>query len=214
VAEQIFIFGRGGHARVIAEIIELSEKFELSGYVDIGVENSEHQGVPLYAEQYFLDNFHGVNIVIGVGENYLRKIVFEKTKDLGLVFPNVIHPNATLSKTLVMDRGSVVMANVVVNASSRIGSFCGLNTASVLEHDCEIGDYVTLAPNSVVCANCQLGEGAYIGANASVIHSKTLSEWSVVASQAAVISDVAAFKMVAGVPAEVTKSVKRGQKIL
>jgi acetyltransferase EpsM len=214
VAQKIFIFGRGGHARVIADIIDVGAKFEVEGYVDAGAESSQHHGRPLYEEDYFLDSFHGENVVIAVGENVVRKRIFEKIKDKGFRFPNVIHPSAIISKTVTMAHGNVIMANVVINPSSTIGNFCVLNTSSVLEHDCEIDDFVSLAPRSVVCGNCRLKEGVYVGSNASIIHSKTVLQWSVVASQAAVISDVPAFKMVAGVPAKIIKTIEPGKQIL
>ncbi|MCW9035820.1 MAG: acetyltransferase [Rhodospirillales bacterium] len=214
MTEKVFIFGCGGHAKVVHDVIEAQARYEVAAYVDAEPNQSEFRGLPLYDEQYFLDNFEDQNIAIAIGENSLRKKIFENLKSRGFQFPNIVHPSAILSQSVELTTGTVVMPNVVVNSSAVIGDSCMLNTSSVVEHDCQLGDFVSIAPKAVICGGCEIGEGTYIGANASIIHSKTIGPWSVVAAQAGVINDVPAHCMVAGVPAILKKKIEPGQKIL
>ena len=214
MAERIFIFGCGGHAKIVHDIIDAGDQYEAAGYVDADINSASFNGLPLYEEAHFLENFSQENVVVAIGKNSSRKRIFQNLTDRGFHFPNIIHPSAILSKNTAMAQGSVVMPNVAVNSSTRIGNCCVLNTAVVVEHDCILDDFVSLCPKVIVSGICHVGEGVYVGSNASVIHSIKISEWSIVASQAGVISDVPAHSLVAGVPAKLIKKIEKGHKLL
>ncbi len=203
--KKIFIFGCGGHAKVIGDIIDSDGTYVVSGYVNLDRSPLEFNGQPVYEEKEFIEKYSGESVVIAIGENRARKEVFSRLAAHSFSFPNLIHPSAVISKSVEFSCGTVVMPNVVINSSSKIGKGCVLNTASVLEHDCILEDYVSLAPKSVICGGCRIKEGAYIGANASVIPSKIVGQWSIVAAQAAVISDVSPNVIAVGVPAKIKK---------
>jgi acetyltransferase-like isoleucine patch superfamily enzyme len=76
-----------------------------------------------------------------------------------------------------------------------------INTAAVVEHDCEIGDDAFIAPGVVLCGQVRVGLGAVIGAGAVVLPGIRIGEESIVGAGAVVTRDVRAGITCWGVPA-------------
>jgi sugar O-acyltransferase (sialic acid O-acetyltransferase NeuD family) len=129
--------------------------------------------------------------------------------DFGLVFPPLIHPDASVSPFAKVGEGAVVCAGAVVASWVDIGPFCLINRNASVGHDTVIGADTDVSPNAAIASAVVIEEAVRVGIGATVIEELRLREGCYVAAGAAVIADVPPWMVVAGVPAAVKKERKR-----
>ena len=105
--------------------------------------------------------------------------------------------NAASKATLILN-GTVVMAGVSINADTRIGFHCIINTNASI-------DYVYISPNAALAGNVLVKEGAHIGIGASIIQGVKIGRWSTIGAGAVIIDDIPDFAVVVGNPGKVIK---------
>ncbi len=136
-----------------------------------------------------------------VGNNRLRKALFERAVSSGLEPVSAVHPASVQSLHASIGSGAQLFPCSVVNVGARVGVNVIVNTHAVVEHDCEIGDHVHVAPSACLCASVRVCEGAHIGAGAVVKQGVTVGAYAVVGAGSVVLRDVEARDVVFGSPA-------------
>jgi len=131
----VVIFGSGGHAKVVADIIEQAKVLRLVGVIDEHLpRGSQWRGYEVLGGDSDLPRlvaeFQIRAAVVAIGDPALRAKIAGHIEEISptLEFPNAIHPAAVVAPTVRFTRGSVVMAGVVINSDTTIGDFCILNT--------------------------------------------------------------------------------------
>ena len=199
----ILLIGNGGQAKVVKEIIDLSDEYELKGYLtdDITEYHKEEnliydnlKNIHLYKAEYL---FH-----IAIGSNYIRKRLFNRLPISIEQFPVLTHPSAIVSSSAKIENGTVVMANSVINAETSIGKHNIINTGSIIEHDNVIKDYVHISPNSTLTGGVEVGEASQIGASATVLPALKIGDDAIVGAGATVVNHVENHQIVVGTPAK------------
>ncbi len=185
----LYVFGTGGHAKVVAENFA-SASVAIDGFIDPLTERKEFYNRPVHACQSSLSGQH--EFIVAIGNNQLRKKLFEAALGYGWIARSAIHPQALISKTANVAPGSYIGAGVIINAESTIGRNAIINTGAIVEHDCAIGDHVHLAPHVVLGGQCQVGEGALVGIGSVGRPGSKVGQWAVVGAGSVVIKDVGA----------------------
>lgn len=219
--ENIIVFGASGHAKVVIDIIEKENKYNIVGLIDtfkpknysilgykiLGTEDD----LPLLMKQH---QFKAG--IIAIGDNWIRKKMYDKIVSIvpNFKFISAIHPNAVIGKNTKIGKGTVIMPGAIVNIDTRVGDFCILNTKSSLDHDCVIRKFSSLAPDATVGGNVNIGAYSAICLGARVIQDITIGKHSVIGAAAMVNRDIEDYKMAFGVPAKVVKTIKQGEKYL
>ena len=154
--KRIVIIGAGGHAKVIAETIDLIDSLQVIGFIDDQVEKGTilTDNIPVIGsvKDIVAISGHCDAFVIGIGNNEVRKQLINQYA-ARIEFETIIHPQAYVSKTAVIQSGTVVLAGAIVNANSKVGSCCIVNSNVVVDHDCVVGDFVHLAIGTLVGSN-------------------------------------------------------------
>ncbi len=157
--KKIVIIGAGGHAKVLAETIDLIGSLRVIGFVDDQVEKGTilTDNIPVIGsiQDIVAISGHCDAFVIGIGNNEIRKQLANQYAGR-IEFETIIHPLAYVSKNAVIQSGTVVLAGAIINANSKIGSCCIVNSNVVVDHDCEIGDFTHLAIGTMVGSNSVL----------------------------------------------------------
>lgn len=207
----IIIVGGGGHARVVADIL-IGQEQRLLGFTDPAVSGELLPGIAhLGRDDAVFDHKPEdvllVNGVGSIGDNSLRKGLFEAYRRNGYEFLQVRHPSAvTPAGGLNAGQGCQVMAGAIVVPDSRLGDNVLVNTRAVVEHDCVLGDHVHVASGAVLCGDCVIGEDVHIGAGAVVIQGIKVGNGAIIAAGAVVTKDVEPLTLVAGVPGKVKRN--------
>jgi sugar O-acyltransferase (sialic acid O-acetyltransferase NeuD family) len=200
-AGQLYLFGAGGHAKVILEILE-EDGIDVAGLFDDGPTIGQ---IWAYEVRQFPGPFQADRdaLIIAIGSNSTRRL---KAESLQVAYGVAIHPSTNISRRVKIDSGTVVMAGVTINSETTIGAHCIINTSASIDHDCVVEDYAHVSPNVTLCGNVRVGEGSHVGAGAVVIPGVSIGVWATVGAGSVVIRDVPDRATVVGNPAAVLRS--------
>ncbi len=208
MARPVIIIGAGGHAKVLLDCLRL-QGIKVIGALDKFPNlNDERAELPIIGDDsairaYSSDDVELVNGLGSVGDTHLRTNIFNKFKNLGYHFRQVIHPAATVAGDCVLGEGVQILAGAVVNTGTRIAADSIVNTGAIVDHECSIGGHVHIAPGVTLSGGVQVGDYCHIGTGATIIQGIVIGEKALVAAGAVVVRDVDAGKKVLGVPAKV-----------
>lgn len=203
----VVVYGGGGQARVLLELMDRAGICPLAGLVDDNPDlaGTKIDGLPVLGPIDKLSSYVRVyrihRAVIAMGDNASRKKFADHARALGLRLPVLIHPNAYVSPSAQLGEGTVVMAGAVVSAHAKLGELCIVNTRATIDHDCELGDCVHVGPGATLTGNVTVGNETLIGAGATVLPGLIIGDESVVGAGATVIHDVPSNSTVVGCPA-------------
>ena len=204
--KRLAILGASGHGMVVAEIAELAGWKSITFFDDKYQEIEFDYDWPVSGNSTDLlsmeSDFDGV--FIAIGDNATRQDFTQKFEDSKLAV--LKHPSAVVSKTALLGSGTVVMANVTINAKASIGIGAILNTGSTIDHQCELGNFVHVSPGVNLAGQVTVGEKTWIGVGASVIQNISIGTGTTIGSGSVVISDIPKNCVAAGVPCTVLKT--------
>lgn len=205
--KNILIYGASGHAKMVVDNILKNNNYAIKGYIDSYKPLNEDiygykivgnlDGLPNLIKEH---NIHG--IVIAVGDNSTRKKVYHKIMSIApnLEFVPIVHPSAVLANDIVIPKGVVIMANVVVNANAKIGEFCILNTKSSLGHDSIMADFSSLASGVVIGGNVKIGFCSAVCIGVSITQNVTIGDYTVIGAASLVLKPIGDLKQAFGAP--------------
>lgn len=200
--QKMAIFGAGGHGVVVADILEALKIPYL--VIDDAPATKQLNGIWAITKADFLalKNAREYGVILAIGNNAVRKNLYEFFIQKDFYLPSIIHPSAIISKTAKIADAVAVMPNVTINACAQIGIGAIINTASVVEHDCSVGAFAHIAPNVTLCGGVSIGASTHIGAGSVVIEGKSVGEHCVIGAGSVVINPIPSFKRVVGNPAK------------
>jgi sugar O-acyltransferase (sialic acid O-acetyltransferase NeuD family) len=203
-ANCVYLYGAGGHAKVIADIL-LSNGILIKRVFADYPAKAILQTLPVEDGIRLLDEgFPQLDapLILCVGNNARRK---ELAGQIRASFGTAIHRSAIIAPTTKIGPGTVVLHGSVIQTDSQIGSHVLINTAASVDHDNVIGDYAHVSPHATLCGHVQVGEGTHIGAGAVVIQCVTIGKWCTIGAGAVVLKDIPDFATAVGNPARIIK---------
>lgn len=207
---------RGGHAKVICDIIEKQGKFKIQAFVEYNAKESIFCDYPVLDENSYLEAPSCKRGIIAVGDNFkrfkIRNKIINKIPDFEFV--SAIHPSAQISKGVIIGKGVCVMANATINADSNIGDHVIVNTNASVDHDCNLGQFSSIAPNAALGGNCSIGEYSAVSIGATIIHNIGVGTNTIIGAGATVVGNIGANGLYLGVPAKLHSNREFGQKYL
>lgn len=112
----------------------------------------------------------------------------------------LIYPSAVIGTDVEIGIGTVLMAGVVINSSTRIGKGCIINTSSSLDHDNIIEDYVHISPGVRTAGSVGIGKGTWLGIGSVVSNNVNICSGCKVGAGAVVVKDITEPGTYVGVP--------------
>jgi len=194
--KSIYIYGASGHGLVVADIAKAC------GYKKIIFIDDGDNKYPAFKD---MKHTKDIPIALGIGNNAIRKQLFQKIKTDGFSVTTLIHPSAIISSSVIIEEGSVVMPNVVINANSKIGCGVIINSASVIEHENTIEDFVHISPNVALAGNVTIKKESHIGIGSCVIQGINIGKNTMIGAGSVVIEDIGDKKVAVGNPCKVIK---------
>ncbi|MCM8539579.1 MAG: acetyltransferase [Lentisphaeraceae bacterium] len=203
MSKRFYLYGSGGHSKVLIDIAKM-KNISITGLFDDDemLWQTEFYGIPVLGGfKAASDISKGSSLSISIGCNNIRAKIVEKLLDYSYSFETLIHPNSVVSASVKIDSGSCLMAGTVVNADTKIGKHCIINTNSNIDHDCILKDYVHVSPGASICGGVKVGQGTLIGAGATIIPGITIGKNCIIGAGSVVIRDVPDGNKVVGNPA-------------
>jgi sugar O-acyltransferase (sialic acid O-acetyltransferase NeuD family) len=198
------LIGYSGHAFVVYGIFKAAGK-NVTGYCDVAEKAYNPFNLPYFGTENSgtgLDAIKASGYFIAVGDNGLRRKIFESLQKNNLLSANAIHPSAVIDASAnIATQGVMIAANATINplASIATGAIC--NTSCIIEHECVVGEFSHIGPGAVLCGNVKIGAGSFVGANAVIRQGITIGNSAMIGAGAVVVKDVPDGATVIGVPA-------------
>ena len=204
--EKLVVFGAGGHAKVVLDIVEQQGDYEIAGLVDDDIKHRGKRffGYPVLGTRAELPALRSAQLrhaIVTIGDNASRASVAALLDRDGWQFASAVHPRASIGRGVKIGPGSVVMAGCVVNADATLGGHVIVNTGATVDHDCRIEDAVHIAPGCHLCGGVSVGQGSLLGAGTTVAPGVSIGNRVIVGAGSTVIRDVADGARVSGSPA-------------
>lgn len=193
---EVIIFGGGGHALALIDILRQTRALEPYGIVDDGSPSVEALGVPLLGTRAALPRLRdegfclALNAVGAVGNMGIRLSVFEALRSSGFAFPSIVHPRAVIEPSARLAAGCQVFALAYVGSAVSVGFGSIINTSSVLSHDCVIGDCCHIAPGALLAGGVKVGDGTLVGSGVTTDLRVTIGRHARIGNGACILADV------------------------
>lgn len=197
--KELYIYGASGHGLVIADIAK-DNGFENISFIDDGDND-------FLCFEEIKKNIN-TPIIIAIGDNKVRKKLYEKVKKEGFSVTTLIHSSSVISSSVCIDEGTVVMPNVVINANAIIGKAVILNSSSVIEHECVIEDFVHISPNVALAGNVKIKKLTHIGIGSNVIQGIIIGNNTIIGTGSIVVKNIGDFKKAYGNPCREIEDIK------
>ncbi len=208
---KIVVFGAGGHAKVVLDVLEHAGRYVVVGLLDSSVDlhGKTRWGYKVLGgrDQFAVLKRRGVaRLIVALGDNRNRQSVYEEAVKAGFELVTAIHPFAQLGKGVVIGPGSLLVAGTVVNVDAEVGANVIINTGATVDHDCRIGSHAHLSPGVHLAGSVTVGELTQIGIGAVVLPNLTVGRACIVGAGAVVRESVPDGAVVAGNPAHPIRS--------
>lgn len=208
MSRPIVIVGAGGHGREIAEIVLEAHRGAkgppLFGIIDDFVTRltGGPEGVEILGTlEWLAAHAEEVDVVVGLGDNRIRRNTVERCRQYGARFGRAISPCAHLSSSASIGVGAMVFPGAVISLNTRLGEHVIVGTNAGVSHDCSVGDFGFLCPGARITGAVSLAEGVMLGANSCVIPGKKVGAWTTVGAGGVVNRDLPEGVVAVGVPA-------------
>lgn len=200
--KQLIIVGASGHGKVVADIAIKMNRWDCVVFLDDNTSikkliELDVVGTTIEAIKYK----DKADFFVAIGNNKTRKKIQENFIVQGLNIVTLIHPNAVIGTDVEIGIGTVIMAGVVINSSTRIGNSCIINTCSSVDHDNEIKDYVHLSPGVRTAGNVTVNHTTWLGIGSIISNNVYICEECKIGAGALVIKNITKPGTYIGVPA-------------
>lgn len=193
----LLIYGGGGHAKSLIDLIRLVGLYRIHGILDDGIPvGTRILDVPVLGGGELLPALRrqgigkAVNAVGGIGSITPRLAVYEKLASAGFGCLTVVHPRAFIEPTATVGQGCQVFYNAYVGSDVQVGFGSIINTAAILSHDCRLGKYVNISPGAILAGAVVVGDRALVGMGATVNLGVSIGAGARVGNSAVVKGDV------------------------
>ena len=175
----ILLIGGGGHCKSVIDVIEQEGIYEIAGIIDNDIDAGERllaingnygykvlggdDDLPRLRELY-----EYAFITVGhIRSPEIRIKLFDLVKSLNFNVPVICSPRAYISRYAVIEEGTVVMHDALINANARIGRNCIINTKALVEHDAVVEDFCHISTAAVVNGAATVRQKTFFGSNAT-----------------------------------------------
>lgn len=199
--KSVIIIGASGHGKVIADII-LKSKDKVYGFLDDNEElGDSFCGFSILGKIDEYKKFIGdYEFIIAIGNAKIREAISDRLTNVK--WHTAIHPTAVISNiNVVINEGTTIMANAVVNPGASIGKHCIINTSAIVEHDDSIADYVHVSVGAKLAGNVNIGKNTWIGIGATIKNNITICGECMIGAGAVVVDDISVDGIYVGIPA-------------
>lgn len=195
---RLIIIGAGGHGKVIADNAQ-KNGYKNICFVDDNM-TGDVIGFPVIGTCSDIEHSNDGNtdFIIGIGNNAIRKTIAER---YNVNWVSIVHPTAQIAFNAKIGKGTVVMANAVINVCATVGEHCIINTCAVIEHDNVIENYVHISPNAALGGTVRIGSLTHVGIGATVKNNTDICSDCIIGAGAVVLENIKDKGTYVGVPA-------------
>ncbi len=215
--QTLLIVGAGGFGREAAEAVAAvnddKPTYELLGFLDDNPDaaGTEVDGIPVLGSIASVADHPAALVIVSTGHPgfyFSRKRIVERLRLPADRYATIIHPLASIGRSVEVGGGTVFLAGAVATAGVRIGAHVAVMPGAVFTHDDVVGDYATFGSGARLAGRVTVGDGAYIGSGALIRESLSVGPWALVGLGSVVLEDIPAAEVWVGTPARRLRKVE------
>ena len=180
--KKLILIGGGGHCKSCIDVIEQSGQYKIAGIID-KQENIKKTvlgydviGTDEQIERLATRGFYFLVTVGQIKTPLVRQKLFNELIRCNANMVTIISPRAYVSKHAVIDEGTIIMHDVLINADARIGKNCIINSKVLIEHDVLIGDHCHISTSAIINGGTEVKNGSFVGSNSVTKGNVTISK--------------------------------------
>ncbi len=216
--KEIVIFGSGDQAKLIYYEIKYLRNYKFLGFIDP------------FKKELFIDQkkkkiFTSINkfkikkklfAIIGVGNNFIRKKIFEETNKLNLniIWEKIISKKTSINKNVKIGEGTFVCQGANISANSLIGKHCIINSLSSIDHDNQFGDFSSTGPGVISGGNVKIGSMCHLGIGSVIKNNININKNIIIGSNSYVNKDLVKSGVYFGSPSKFIKKIGKNYNYL
>ena len=191
--KKLLIIGGGKGAATILDVVNRSNNYIPVGILDDNVKliGKKIMGCPILGEIKNIESIWENKLfdvaIISISNNIkFRDMLFEKYRNMGIEFCNIIDPSVSLHSNFSKGQGNIIMANSRIGACTSIGDNNFLSSYVNIEHHNTIGNCCTFGPGVSTSGSVSIGSrvifgtGIYIEPNLSIGNDSTISSGAII----------------------------------
>lgn len=185
--KDLILIGGGGHCVSVIDVIEQQGLFNIKGILDSNSKNKNILGYPILGGDDLIPKLVNKNtfFLITVGQiksSKIRRKIAQNLKRNSAKLATLISSYSYVSKHSSIGEGTVIMNGAIVNANTKIGINCIINTKSNIEHDVSIGDFCHISTGAIVNGNSIIGKDTFVGSNSTISNNIYLKDNSIISA--------------------------------
>lgn len=201
MSKSVNVIGAGGHARPVIQLLQHL------GYFIGGVYDQSYDSA--VKERILQEELKGVfpldsdelNLVLAIGNNDQRKIVFENHR-VSIHEGTIVHPTAFIEPTAQIGNANVIFARAYLSSMAKIGDNNIINAGAMIEHESTVGSHCHISVGAIICGRVRIGDNCFIGAGAVVRDKISITNHVIIGAGAVVVKDITESGTYAGNPAK------------
>lgn len=202
--KKIYIYGAGGHAKVVAATARLLG-YSVAGFIDDF--SPERAGEVFDGAKvmtyYDLLNAKGEEILValGFGNCVARNETGKRLLADRFSLETLIHPQASVASNAEIGKGVFVGANSVIDPCVKIGDYVIVNDLACICHDSVVEVGAHICPGTLLAGNVNIGFCSWIGLGSRVIENIKIGAKTFIGAGSVVIRDIPDESLAYGIPA-------------
>jgi sugar O-acyltransferase (sialic acid O-acetyltransferase NeuD family) len=177
MAQKVIIIGCGGHSAELDDYFFHAKKkdprfdMEIDGLIDDNAASYDQYAFSAPFLGRILD--HAVRqdslYLMGIANLQYRRPIIDRFLSMGARFASFVHPDAYVSRSVVLGQGVVIAPSVNLGPNVVVGDYTLINSRSSMGHDTRVGPYNFICPNVCFSGFTQVGEENLFGINSATI---------------------------------------------
>lgn len=205
------IYGAGGMGREVLvlaqQINQLENRWERIIFIDDTEGLSEIRGQLVLSFESAKIKFAKdcLEVVIGVGEPAIRRILREKVTQAGYSLATLVHPSVSVPEDSILGDGVIVCCNNFVSCGVRIGENVLVQPCACVGHDTRVGSDSVISTFVCLAGGSTVGDETFLGMQVAVCEMSQIGSQSIVGMGSTVLRDIPDGVIAMGNPARAMK---------
>jgi sugar O-acyltransferase (sialic acid O-acetyltransferase NeuD family) len=206
---QLLIYGSGGLGLDLCDIAmkinRLKHTWDRIAFIDDIRKERQHYGIDVLRFREALAIKDEAECVIGLGEPFDRMRLYDKCRESGLRFTKLLDPSASISESVEIGDGTVVLAFASITGGARIEENTVIQQMVTIGHGVSIGNHSVLSAKTSLGGEVHIGERTYVGIGCNILERLHIGDDVIVSMGSNVYRDIEDEVIAMGSPARVIR---------
>lgn len=219
MSKRLIVIGGEGNGGVIAACIADNRKrfndteWEVVGFLNDYEIGKTINGYPVLGGtdnigKFLQDDYYFMYAIHMIGRNVKSEEVFLKMNIPVDRLATVIHKNAFVADSAILEPGVFVMSNCYIGTETKIGMCTLLMANSLIGHNTTVGRLCHFSVGSITSSYINIGNVSDVTLGAKILEKRRIGNYAVAGANSFVTHDIPDYEIHVGSPAKFFKKVR------